>query len=501
MITPKFKIHSTSPIYVQLYDFIKKEIFSGKIKAGEKLPSKRALSSHLGIAISTCTAAYENLIDEGYIVSKERSGYFVEDITLFKITEHQNMKNNKKENHKNMESDNNSEHIDKTKNNNKIKPALLADLSYKKNFIYDLSYNMVDFKNFPYGIFKKLSREMFDSENYNSLSICDKRGTFELRTSIATYLSENRGFECSAENIIIGSGMEYLFQILFELLEDNPIFGIENPGYEKWSILFKNNKIKFFNIPITDSGMSIDSLKKSDSNIACITPSHQFPTGVVMPISERLKILSWANSQKTRYIVEDDYDSEFKYYGKPIPSLKSLDEHDKVIYIGNFSKSIAPSLRVSYMLLPDSLLASYLSIPHMICPVPTFIQQILTDFISQGYFEKHLNRSRNLYRKKRILLTELFEKNLPFCEISGSQAGLHFILKTGLDIDAEKAVVEKAISCGIKISHVSSYYMLQPSCSVPDGIIIGFGGIDISVIPEAVDILTKIISEHRVKHI
>lgn len=478
MITPKFNPELKTPIYIQLYGIIKNEILSGKIKPGEKLPSKRNLAAHGGISVNTCSLAYEMLIDEGYITSKERSGFFVEDTGLLTKTKVIN--------------------IEKSSGNHSLS-------SYREeacsNIKYDFSYNVIDKEIFPYGIFKKLSKELFNPCAEDLLSIGDKRGSLKLREAIAMYLQENRGFSCSLDNIIISSGTEYLFQILFGILNPDSTFAIENPGYEKWCNLFESNRIKYIPIPVSSLGMSLETLSQSYCNIACITPSHQFPTGIVMPISERFKILSWANRSSERYIVEDDYDSEFKYLGAPIPSLKSLDVNDRVIYIGNFSKSIAPSLRVSYMVLPNILLEKYLSIPHMICPVSGFMQNLLAAFINQGYFEKHLNRSRNLYKKKRKLITSLIEKKLPDCKIVGSQAGLHFILDTGLSRDAEKSIVKTANKNGISLSHISDYYIPEndPNVREPKGILLGFGGIKFDLISEGIIELSVLINSFREK--
>ena len=330
MLSPNLNENLETPLYQQLYLYIKKQIKNNILKTDDKLPSKRSLSNHLGISINTITNAYEMLIDEGYLyrvfIDGEIKTSFVSDID-------------------------NLVSIDFDKN------SLLLREDIKQKYKYNLKYNNIDTSNFPLYNWKKSTLNVIDNNEW--LESRDSKGLLSLRKCICKYLYNSRNVVTSPDNIIISSGLEYLFQILFYVLLDDSIYGIENPGFKMFKQIFDNNNLKFNLIDIDKKGISIKDINKSDSNIICVTPSHQFPTGVIMPIDRRVQLLNWVNKKSTRFIIEDDYDSEFKYYGKPIPALKSLDKSERVIYLGNFSKSLTPTLRVSYMVLPDDLMNIY----------------------------------------------------------------------------------------------------------------------------------------------
>lgn len=445
MISPNLITNSNIPIYEQLYDYIKNEIVENNLKFNDKLPSKRSLSDHLGISINTVTNAYEILIDEGYIYSVERKGYFISNID--------NIINIPFANAENIEND------DKN-----------------KKFKYNLKYNNIDTDNFPIYNWKKSTINVLDS-NDNWLKARDSQGLFELRDCVCKYLKNSRNVITKPENILISSGIEYLFQILFYILPEDSTFAIENPGFKMFKDIFKNNKFEYQPIDIDDKGISIDDIEKSNSNVLCITPSHQFPTGVIMPIDRRIQLLNWASLNKNRFIIEDDYDSEFKYYGKPIPALKSLDVSGNVIYISNFSKSISPTLRISYMVLPDILLKEYKdNIPFINCPVSSLNQLILSNFIKEKYFERHLNRMRTIYKDKRELATNFIKSNDKYdnYNIVGSDAGLHFAIEVNNKM-TEKELIDSASRVGILVEGIDSYY--SKKVTKKPTILIGFAGL------------------------
>ena len=461
MITFAINTENGSPIYLQLYDYLKREIQTGKIESGTKLPSKRKLSSYLRISQNTIRAAYDQLIEEGYVVPIERKGFYI----------------NKLDNIVQIEAGKTiiSERID----------------ALNESIKYDFSYNCVDQATFPFSIWRKLFKEVIDEYDSELIESGDLRGNVHLRTSIADYLRQSRGVDCGADQIVISSGSEYLFQILIQLFDKENVYGIENPGYEKLNLLFNSNRSSYKAIAIDREGMILEEIEKSGANIICITPAHQFPSGRIMPINRRIQILNWANDSHERFIVEDDYDSEFKYSGKPIPALQGLDTNEKVIYMGAFSKSLSPAIRVSYMVLPEKLMKIFMrKLPFIICPVPTIDQKVLCRFIQEGYFERHLNKMRNVYKKKREFLeNEIVGTGSPI-EIIGADAGLHLLLKVKNGM-SEKQLVESAIASGVRVYGVSKYYIHEDPYEAEPQVLLGYAAMDEQKIKSAVKILNS----------
>lgn len=457
----KIDSRSKIPLYLQVYEFYKEKIVQGEFKSGEKLPSKRQLSETLGISINTVSKAYYLLEEEGFINPKERSGYFVEQL-------------------------NNSF--------SKKVPTKVYENSTTETFKakYDFSSSSIDTELFPYYTISKLYKEVIESENENILINSETNGKLEFRKSISKYLRETRGLDTNPENIVISSGMEYLFEIIFYIFSNDKTFGIENPGYDILPSMIESRGFDFKSINISKEGIDISSLLKSNIDLLCVTPSHQFPTGNIMSINNRLEVLNWANSKTSRYIIEDDYDSEFKYVGKPIDPLKKLDTKDKVIYLGSFSKSLAPSLRISYMILPSSLIKILKEdAPFFICSVPVIEQIVMAKFIGNGHFERHLNKMRRIYKKKRELLIENLSKKNKVLDISGADSGLHIVVEFETD-KTDEEILEKAKDKGIKIQSLSEFFNDKNSTS-KSKFLLGFGGLSKDDLEEGVNELLRII--------
>lgn len=464
MLSPNLVENIEKPLYEQLYEYIKEEIRLTHLKSDQALPSKRNLSNHLDISINTITKAYEILIDEGYLYSVERKGYFVSNI----------------DNLLSLEIDTKKSKINKKK---------------KKKYKYNFKINNIDTDNFPKYTFRKLNSEIINDYEDTWLKSRDPQGLYILRNNIKEYLNQSRGVKTNTENIIISSGTEYLMQILLYILPKDSIFAVENPGYRVLNAIFEINNVGYTPISIDKNGMNYKELKNSPANIVLVTPSHQFPTGEIMQINRRIKLLNWADKNKKNYIIEDDYDSEFKYYGKPIPALKSLDRQDNVIYIGNFSKAISPLLRVSYMVLPDELLKIYYDrVPFMNCPVASHVQLSLAKFMEEGYFERHLNRMRNIYKEKRKVAIDVFKKHKEF-KIIDSKAGLHFIIELNTDL-SEEELVGIASENDIYIEGLSKYYVNGIKNYEKPKIIIGFGNMKNEDIEYALNILIKSLEKY-----
>lgn len=432
-------------LYIQIYEYFKNEIINGTYKAHSKLPSKRNLAKEYNISLNTVDNAYSKLLEEGFIYSKERQGFFVSDVGELYVLDSKPI------------------HITKE----------------EENIEYDFSYSGVS-EEFPYKIFKKISSNIFD--NKDILEKVDYQGYLPLRTQISEYLDKSRGFKAEPSQIVISSGSEYLFQIIFKLISGK--FGIEDPGYNMLSNIMDTNDINYEFIPVDKNGMDLTKLKKSKSDFCVITPAHQFPTGVIMNMQRRVELL---NMKKIEYVIEDDYDSEFKYSKRPVPALKSIDVNDKVIYIGSFSKSISPSFRVSFMVLPFDLVEKYNKIfKFFICPVSIMVQKMLTAFIETGEFEKHLNRMRKIYSKKRQLLIDMLSERKDIT-IRGADAGLHVVLEYPKNY-SEEYIVKKAKEKKIKVYGLSSYGTKR---EIPS-ILLGFATLSEEKLKEGVKLFLEI---------
>ena len=431
ILTINLNSKSNVPQYIQIYNFIKEEIQVGRLESNSKLPSKRKLSKHLGVSQNTIEAAYEQLKAEGYIISIPKKGYFVS--KLQGVVNINTVKENKRE-----------------------------KLKVKKPCKYEFYSSRVDLESFPYSIWKKINKDIISEENKDLLQIGHSQGDRNLREAILNYLKFSRGVNASVDNLIIGSGSEYLIQVLINIIGRDKTYATEEPGYYKIRKIFKINDIDSKAIPIDEQGIKIESLNTNNVEVLHITPSHQFPTGVIMPVNRRLNLLNWAEEEKGRYIIEDDYDSEFRFEGKPIPALQSLDSKGKVIYLGTFSKCFFPSIRIAYMILPDELVKIYRKeFSFLACAVSRFSQQALVRFINEGYFERHLNRMRNIYKKKREFLVSLIKKYLPNTEIIGTNSGLHLLLKVNNGM-SEEELIKAAEEKEIRILGLSNSYLNKP---------------------------------------
>lgn len=458
ILTINLNSNSNIPLYIQLYNFIKTEIQIGNMVSSSKLPSKRKLSKYLDISQNTVESAYEQLITEGYIISIPKKGYYVSELQgVININSEKESSNEK--------------------------------LRKKKQYKYEFYSSRVDIESFPYTIWRKINKEIVTEENKELLQIGHSQGDRNLREAITNYLRFSRGVNSNIDNIIIGAGSEYLIQIIINILGRDKVFSVEEPGYYKIKKILKINGINPVAIPIDNQGIDIDRLRKSNSEVIHITPSHQFPTGIIMPINRRIQILNWANEDNKRYIIEDDYDSEFRFEGKPIPALQSLDNKGKVIYLGTFSKCFSPSERIAYMVLPDELMKIYKKdFSFLACTVSRTTQQALVRFIEEGHFERHLNKMRNTYKRKREFLVSLIKNNLKNTEIIGTNSGLHLLLKVNNGM-SEKELIMAAEDKEVKILGLSNSYLnnFEESKTV----FLGYASLKYDEIEEAIMLLKK----------
>ena len=461
MLTFNLDSNSKTPLYEQLYYRIRNELETGGIKSGEKLPSKRELASHLKVSVVTVETAYSQLAAEGYITSRPGSGFYAEAVQYRTQPENSSI--------------------------------YIPEKSCCKNYKYNFKTNMVDTGLFPFSTWAKLSRETLSEQSPELLSACDSRGIYELRLEISDYLKSFRGIEVHPDQVIIGAGSEYLTGLIIQLLGRNLVYGIENPGYTKIFKIFNSHCLKILPIPMDELGAECGFIKNSQADAVHITPSHHFPLGTAMPVSRRTEILNWAYSSPNRYIIEDDYDSEFRFSGKPVPAMKSLDSRDRVIYINTFTKSLAPSMRISYMILPPKLLEKFMKeLGFYACTVPVFEQLTLSKFMGRGHFERHIRRMKKLYRQRRDTLTESIEscelKN--YVSLKGLDSGLHVLMKLNNGMN-EKQLVESAAKENVKVYGLSEYYSFEKEKVPKSCIVAGYSGLDEKEITQGIKCLEQ----------
>ncbi len=458
MLTYSFEKRGNLSLYEYLYKCIKDDILSFRLAPDEKLPSKRALAKNLNISTITVETAYGQLMAEGYIYSVAKSGFYVSHISTSERKEEP------------------------------FKPSSeITEKSKKDEFFADFVRNSAANDYFPFATWTKLMRETMSDEQKNLMVSSPSVGIYALREAIAEHLFQFRGMKVSADRIIIGAGTEYLYSLIIQLLGRDKRYAIEDPGYRKIYHIYKANEVNCVHVPLDESGVNVELLEKSSADVLHISPSHHFPTGIVTPISRRYELLSWASKSKNRYIIEDDYDSEFRLLGKPIPSLQSIDVLEKVIYINTFSKSLTPTIRISYMVLPENLMKKYNEkLSFYSCTVANFEQYTLASFIKKGYFEKHINRMRNFYRNQRDELMKLI-KNHPFYEnitVTEENAGLHFLLAVKTELSDDE-LMRRAENNGINVSCLSQYYY-DKSQSKKSTLIINYSGIEKEKMSEAI---------------
>ena len=459
--------NSDTPLYEQVYKHIKSDIISGILSPGEKLPSKRSFARNNGISTITIQNAYDQLISEGYVFTVPKKGYYVANINeMTKIPTQTSIKLDIK--------------IPE-------KPA---------KFRFDLSNNKINPDNFPFSIWAKLLRETMSERSRELMEVSPTGGIYELRAAIADYLKSFRGMLVDPDQIVIGAGTEYLYGLLIQILGKDKKYCIENPGYKKLAQIYKQYHIECGFADIDDSGISVDSLHKSGADIAHISPNHHFPTGITMPANRRYEVLAWANEEAGRYIIEDDYDSEFRANGKPLPTLFSIDACEKVIYMNTFSKSLTPTIRISYMILPVHLANIFYSrLSFYSCTVSNFEQYTLASFIDRGYFEKHINRMRLYYIRQRKRLISCIENSSlkDRCEIIENESGLHFLLRLKTDIPDE-ILKEKMREKGIKIQSLSEFYLSDEGAK-EHYFIINYSNIDLNKFTQVSEIICRLICE------
>ncbi len=457
MLTYSLEQRGSSPLYTYLYRCIREDILLGRLQAGEKLPSKRALAEHLGVSVITVENALAQLNLEGYIRSQERSGYYVCDDCAAPLSQE--------------------------------RPAVSRGRGSEsaQEWFADFKTNATPAEQFPFSIWAKLMRQVLADRSPALLAPMPGRGLPELQEAIADFLYRFRGMSVSPRQVIIAAGTESLYGILVQLLGRDTVFAVEDPGYARISQVYQLGGARCVRVPLDASGLSVSALAQSGAQAAHLSPSHHFPTGLVMPASRRGELLNWAGEREGRYLIEDEYDSEFRFTGKPLPPLQSADRMGRVIYLNTFTKTLTPALRIGYLVLPETLQERFEErLGFLSCTVPSFEQLTLAQFLSHGSFESHLSRTRNSYRRSRDDLIQAIRES-PLgdrCTIREANAGLHFLLETG-STDSDAVITQRAASLGIHVSCLSEYYFNRENA--PRGcLVINYSGVPRDRMAEAV---------------
>ena len=420
MLTYELKKSPGVPLYEALYRCIRGDILSGKLAPGTKLPSKRALAENLEVSKITVEGAYDQLLEEGYIRSREKVGYFVEEIDRLPPAP-----------------------VPVAREETQPKPAV------------DLTGSGTE--KFPFSVWSRLQREVMLDYGEKLLLPLPNQGTLELRQAIAKHLSEFRGMQVDPRNILVGAGTDFLYNLLIQLLGRDKVYAVEDPGYDKIRRIYGAGGVNCISAAMDRAGVIPAGLETAD--VLHISPAHHFPTGLVTPVQRRQELLRWAR-ERDGYIIEDDYDSEFRFDSHPKPTMQSLDRSGRVVYMNTFSKSLAPSIRISYMVLPTEMMERFREkLGFYSCTVSSFEQYTLARFLSQGHFEKHINRMRKFYRARRNKVLEILMNSpyAPIMTIREEDAGLHFLVRLDTRLSDEE-LVARCAEAGIRVKALSRYY-------------------------------------------
>ena len=457
-------------LYHFLYRSIKDDILAGRLEADAKLPSKRPFANSLGVSVVTVENAYGQLLAEGFIYTLPRKGFFVSAIQQKQTLPVPN-KTPVKESRE-------SQRVESHKS---------------PHYIADFVDNQVDASSFPFSTWAKITRKVLCEQQNELLTRSPNSGIWTLRKVLAKMLRDFRGMNVDPEQIVVGAGTDCLYTWLVQLLGFDKKYGVEDPGYSKISKIYRKLNVVCNFIPLDENGIRIDQLEETCTDVVHLSPSHHFPTGKVMPVSRRYELLSWASKSSNRYIVEDEYDSEFRMVGRPIPALQNIDVQDKTVYINSFSKTLASTVRVGYMVLPKPLAKKFREeFSFYTCTVSNLMQHVLAKYIGEGHYEKHINRMRNFYHRRRDTLLDIIRRSpLHDCvEIAEQDAGLHFILKVKTTLSDEE-FCNRALEKGVRIGALSDYYTVaEPS---QHEFIINYSSVPETQMKKAIQQLKKIV--------
>jgi len=475
------------PLHRQLYESYRAAIVDGTLRSGQRVPSSRILAAELGISRMPVLNAYAQLTAEGYFESRVGAGTVVSSTITANTASPQTT---------NARQGKTAVHGSKF-----AKPIFLPsflELGTWQRSRGAFCVGQVSFEEFPFRVWNRLVTRHCRNASENSLNYEDPMGSRQLREAIAVYLRTARGVKCDVEQIMIVNGSQHALAITTRaLLSPNDPVWMEEPGYAFARTIFALHNCRIMPVPVDSDGLNvalgIQQCRKARA--ALVTPSHQYPLGVTMTASRRLQLLDWAE-RSGAWIIEDDYDSEYRYESMPIASLQGLDRHSRVVYIGTFSKVVFPSLRLGYIVVPSDLVNRFLAVRFaMDLGSGTFHQAVLADFIREGHFSRHIRRMRSLYSERRNILIESIQDELGRqAEVTGAQAGMH--LAVTMDGISDREVADRAVHQELWLVPLSTSYA---GSHPKQGFVLGFGSIRARDIPAAVRSLRAVLTANRRK--
>ena len=463
MLSYSLQESGREPLYEQICRLMRRDIQSGVLPDGMHLPSRRMFAQNLGVSVITVEHAYDQLIMEGYIYAQPRKGYYVADL-----------KRGPGERARTGD--------------RRIVNATVSDMAGVAEtppYFADFSSPGTEIELFPFDTWARISRRVLSDEREALLRRAPSGGVRPLREAIASHLRQFRGMDVSPRQIIVGGGSEYLYGLLIQLFGFDKVYASETPGYRKVSQVWEAFDVPVRMVPVDEQGLRVDALEKSGARIVHTSASHHFPTGITMPAARRYELLGWAGAAEGRYILEDDYDSELRMSGRILESLFSMDAGGRVVYINTFTRTLSPSVRIAYMVLPWALLERYEQrLGFYACPVPVQDQLTLARFIDEGFYEKHINRMRHQGRRKRDLLLECLHRQLGRrCRIREEHAGLHFLMELEAVPDDFDARLD---ALGIRLPHLAEYDPERTAGAYERTFVVQYASVPLGRIEEAV---------------
>ena len=462
MLTYAMEQRGDLSLYEYLYQCIRRDILSGDLATGTRLPSKRALADHLRVSVITVEGAYQQLEAEGYVYTLPRRGFFVapvEQVLSASLP---------------------------------VQPVMEPE---ERSWRLDLKRNRVDISRFPVATWARLTRRVLSEDGEALLRPVPHQGLPALRQAIAHDLREFRGMAVDWPQILVGAGAEYLYLLVAQLLGPDRVFAVEDPGYPKIRQVYGSLGIPCRPVPLDGQGMDVTALTASGAAVAHLSPAHHYPTGLVTPIGRRQALLGWAEKQGG-YIIEDDYDSELRFTGRPIPTLQSIDRRGRVVYMNTFSQTISPSMRLGFLVLPPALLAEHRRrLDFYACTVPALEQHVLALFLSEGHYERHLSRMRKEYRLRRDAVLEAFRSSAFAHRITLSEqgAGLHFLLRLETN-RSDDQLRRRGETLGVQLGFLSEYAAVS-NPAYAHTLVVNYGGLEPAALPEAMALLAEVFAE------
>lgn len=487
-LTPVLNPESPEALYIQLYRSIRQDILSGRIPAGTRLPSIRKLCGRLGLSRTPVALAYEQLQAEGFVLSRPRSGLYAAELDSSAAPPGSGTAR--------AAGPGAGAGAPDAAASASLPPAPLrayhAPVDARSGI--DFGYGAVDLAAFPLTRWKRLLNRALRPENTRTLLYGDLQGERRLREQLAVHLHQTRGVRCAPEDIVIGAGTYHSLDLLFQLLEgEAPVLAAEeavNDGVQTLLRRFGYTGPRLIPLPLEEDGIDTAALSRHSAGAVYVTPSHQFPFGMILSAAKRLQLLQWAAGNGA-YIIENDYDGEFRYGGRPIPALQGMDPNGRTVYIGTFSKALTPSFRLSYMVLPPALLHRFRSGGHSYDQLASpLFQEALTLFMAEGDLERHMRRMKALYQRKHDLLLDEIRLRLgTSAETVGTGSGLHILLRVRNGL-SEAELIERALACSVRV-YPASIYALRAGSAPASTVLLGFGGLSADEIRSGVRLLAQ----------